>query len=77
MPATERIRDHAGQGATTVAARRRRLRADRARQLADLLRRQILTGCFPTGTLPGRREPLYPLLPGSGTEASAPSTPSP
>jgi GntR family transcriptional regulator len=52
MPATERIRDHAGQGATTVAARRRRLRADRARQLADLLRRQILTGCFPTGTLP-------------------------
>ncbi|WP_329136890.1 GntR family transcriptional regulator [Streptomyces sp. NBC_00670] len=52
MPPTDRIRDHAGQGATTVAARRRRLRADRARQLADLLRRQILTGGFPTGTLP-------------------------
>lgn len=52
MPPTDRIRDHAGQGATTVAARRRRLRADRARQLADLLRRQILTGGFPTGSLP-------------------------
>jgi GntR family transcriptional regulator len=52
MPPTDRLRDHAGQGATTVAARRRRLRADRARQLADLLRRQILTGVFPTGTLP-------------------------
>ena len=51
MP-TDRIRDHAGQGATTVAAHRRRLRADRARQLADLLRHQILTGGFPDGTLP-------------------------
>ncbi|MEU6364869.1 GntR family transcriptional regulator [Streptomyces sp. NPDC046931] len=48
----DRIRDHAGHGATTVAARRRRLRADRARQLADLLRRQILTGGFPDGTVP-------------------------
>lgn len=53
MPATERIRDHAGQGATTVAARRRRLRADRARQLADLLRRQILTGLLPHRHPPG------------------------
>ncbi len=49
---TDRIRDHAGQGATTVAARRRRLRADRARQLADLLRRQVLTGGYPDGSLP-------------------------
>ncbi|MEU9736686.1 hypothetical protein [Streptomyces sp. NPDC048002] len=34
MPPTDRVRDHAGQGATTVAAHRarRRLRADRARQ---------------------------------------------
>ncbi|MDT0614185.1 GntR family transcriptional regulator [Streptomyces lancefieldiae] len=54
MPATDRIRDHAGQGATTVAAHRtrRRLRADRARQLADLLRRQLLTDAFPDGVLP-------------------------
>lgn len=51
MP-TERIREHAGLGATTVAAHRRRLRADRARQLADLLRHQVLTGGFPDGTLP-------------------------
>ncbi|MFF9277953.1 GntR family transcriptional regulator [Streptomyces griseosporeus] len=51
---TDRIRDHAGQGAPTVAAHRarRRLRADRARQLADLLRRQLLTGAFAAGTLP-------------------------
>ncbi|GAA5003795.1 GntR family transcriptional regulator [Streptomyces siamensis] len=49
---TDRIRDHAGQGATTVAAHRRRLRADRARQLADLLRRQVLTGGYPDGSLP-------------------------
>ncbi|GHB55669.1 putative GntR-family transcriptional regulator [Streptomyces viridiviolaceus] len=54
MPPTDRIRDHAGQGATTVAAHRtrRRLRADRARQLADLLRRQLLTDAYPDGTLP-------------------------
>ncbi|WP_316773640.1 GntR family transcriptional regulator [Streptomyces sasae] len=55
MPAADRIRDHAGQGAaTTVAAHRtrRRLRADQARQLADLLRHQILTGACPDGTLP-------------------------
>ncbi|KPI01037.1 transcriptional regulator, GntR family with UTRA sensor domain containing protein [Actinobacteria bacterium OK074] len=48
----DRFPDHAGQGATTVAAHRRRLRADRARQLADLLRHQILTGAYPTGALP-------------------------
>ncbi|MEU6736629.1 GntR family transcriptional regulator [Streptomyces physcomitrii] len=48
----ERIREHAGAGARTVAAHRRRLRADRARQLADLLRRQVLSGGFPDGTLP-------------------------
>ena len=51
----DRIRDHAGQGAaTTVAAHRarRRLRADRARQLADPLRRLLLTGAFPDGVLP-------------------------
>ncbi|MFF8537967.1 GntR family transcriptional regulator [Streptomyces sp. NPDC015532] len=54
MPPTDRVRDHAGQGATTVAAHRarRRLRADRARQLADLLRHQLLTGGSPTDTLP-------------------------
>ncbi|EYT84590.1 GntR family transcriptional regulator [Streptomyces andamanensis] len=55
MPAADRIRDHAAQGAaTTVAAHRarRRLRADRARQLADLLRRQLLTGAFADGPLP-------------------------
>ncbi|MBW8819794.1 MAG: GntR family transcriptional regulator, partial [Streptomyces sp.] len=53
MPSTDRVRDHAGQGATTVAARaRRRLRADQARQLADLLRHQLLTGGFEDGTLP-------------------------
>lgn len=54
MP-SDRIRDHAGQGAaTTVAAHRarRRLRADRARQLADPLRRLLLTGAFPDGVLP-------------------------
>ncbi len=54
MPPNDRIREHAGQGATTVAAHRarRRLRADQARQLADLLRRQLLSGGFPAGTLP-------------------------
>ncbi|AIR96362.1 GntR family transcriptional regulator [Streptomyces glaucescens] len=53
MP-TDRIRDHGGQGAPTVAAHRtrRRLRADQARQLADVLRRQLLTGGFPAGALP-------------------------
>ncbi|MCB5165006.1 GntR family transcriptional regulator [Streptomyces bambusae] len=35
-----------------AAARRRRLRADRARQVADLLRHQILAGGFPGGVLP-------------------------
>ncbi|QKW08512.1 GntR family transcriptional regulator [Streptomyces sp. NA04227] len=48
----ERIREHAGAGARTVAAHRRRLRADRARQLADLLRRQVLTGGYAEGVLP-------------------------
>ncbi|GAA3361363.1 hypothetical protein GCM10017744_047760 [Streptomyces antimycoticus] len=47
MPA-ERPREHA----PPVAAARRRLRADRARQLADLLRHQVLTGGFPGGVLP-------------------------
>ncbi|MER7144887.1 MULTISPECIES: GntR family transcriptional regulator [Streptomyces] len=35
-----------------AAARRRRLRVDQARQLADLLRHQILAGGFPGGVLP-------------------------
>ncbi|MFF4696099.1 GntR family transcriptional regulator [Streptomyces chattanoogensis] len=48
MPA-ERTRQHAGP---VAAARRRRLRADRARQLADLLRHQILGGRLPGGVLP-------------------------
>ncbi|MGP3927632.1 GntR family transcriptional regulator [Streptomyces sp. 8N616] len=38
--------------APLAAARRRRLRADRARQLADLLRHQVLAGGFPGGALP-------------------------
>ncbi|MET7569595.1 GntR family transcriptional regulator [Streptomyces sp. NPDC005492] len=54
MPPTDRIRDHAGQGATTVAAHRarRRLRADQARQLADLLRHELLADRFADGALP-------------------------
>lgn len=48
MPA-ERTREHT---APVAAARRRRLRADQARQLADLLRRQVLTGVFSGGVLP-------------------------
>lgn len=48
MPA-ERTREHT---APLAAARRRRLRADRARQLADLLRHLVLTGGFPGGALP-------------------------
>lgn len=48
MPA-ERTREHT---APLAAARRRRLRADRARQLADLLRHLVLTGGFPSGVLP-------------------------
>lgn len=48
MPA-ERTREHT---APLAAARRRRLRADRARQLADLLRHLVLTGGFPSGALP-------------------------
>ncbi|MFF0200523.1 GntR family transcriptional regulator [Streptomyces sp. NPDC005017] len=45
----ERTREHT---APLAAARRRRLRADRARQLADLLRHLVLTGAFPGGVLP-------------------------
>ncbi|GAA1415325.1 GntR family transcriptional regulator [Streptomyces thermospinosisporus] len=55
MPPADRIRDHSGHAAaTTVAAHRtrRRLRADRARQLADLLRHQLLSGVFADGVLP-------------------------
>ncbi|MBT2390859.1 GntR family transcriptional regulator [Streptomyces sp. ISL-1] len=48
MPA-ERIREHT---VPVAAARRRRLRADQARQLADLLRHQVRTGGFPGGVLP-------------------------
>ncbi|MFJ7158421.1 GntR family transcriptional regulator [Streptomyces sp. NPDC101118] len=48
MPA-ERLREHT---VPVAAARRRRLRADQARQLADLLRHQILAGAFPGGALP-------------------------
>lgn len=48
MPA-ERTREHT---APLAAARRRRLRADQARQLADLLRHLVLTGGFPSGVLP-------------------------
>ncbi len=45
----ERPREHT---APVAAARRRRLRADRARQLADLLRHQVLGDGFPGGVLP-------------------------
>jgi GntR family transcriptional regulator len=45
----ERTREHT---APLAAARRRRLRADRARQLADLLRHLVRTGGFPGGALP-------------------------
>ncbi|MFJ4862508.1 GntR family transcriptional regulator [Streptomyces sp. NPDC088748] len=48
MPA-ERTATHT---VPVAAARRRRLRADRARQLADLLRHQILAGGYPGGVLP-------------------------
>ncbi|MEU6994467.1 GntR family transcriptional regulator [Streptomyces sp. NPDC046465] len=44
--------EHSQTARPVDAARRRRLRADQARQLADLLRRQILTGGFPHGVLP-------------------------
>ncbi|MFB7330686.1 GntR family transcriptional regulator [Streptomyces adustus] len=54
MSPADRVRDRADQGASTVAAHRarRRLRADRARQLADLIRHQLLAGRFPDGALP-------------------------
>jgi GntR family transcriptional regulator len=39
-----------------VAAAGRRLRADRARQLADLLRREVLSSDFPDGVLPHEDE---------------------
>jgi GntR family transcriptional regulator len=48
MPA-ERTREHT---VPVAAARRRRLRADHARLLADLLRHQVRTGGFPGGVLP-------------------------
>ncbi|NED11559.1 GntR family transcriptional regulator [Streptomyces sp. SID9124] len=48
MPA-ERTREHT---VPVAAARRRRLRADGARLLADLLRHQVRTGAFPGGVLP-------------------------
>lgn len=48
MP-VDRTREHT---APVAAARRRRLRADQARQLADLLRRQVLGQGFPDGVLP-------------------------
>lgn len=48
MPA-DRIREHT---VPVAAARRRRLRADHARLLADLLRHQVRTGGFPGGVLP-------------------------
>lgn len=48
MPA-ERTREHT---APLAAARRRGLRADRARQLADLSRHLVLTGGFSGGALP-------------------------
>lgn len=55
MPSTQRRRQQQGAdptSPTTAAARRRRLRADQARQLADLLRHQVLGGAFPDVALP-------------------------
>lgn len=50
--AAERVRESAAAGRRATAVRQRRLRADRARQLADLLRHEVLGGGFPTGVLP-------------------------
>ncbi|MFI0899113.1 GntR family transcriptional regulator [Streptomyces sp. NPDC020983] len=47
--AADGTREHT---APVAAARRRRLRADQARQLADLLRRQVLAQGFGDGVLP-------------------------
>src|ERR1700733_13386534 len=44
------LADGRGGGAPRAAARRRR--ADRARQVADVLRRQVLNGTYTGGTLP-------------------------
>ncbi|MGW1375166.1 GntR family transcriptional regulator [Streptomyces sp. NPDC002446] len=55
MPPAPRLREVPGAeltSPTAAAARRRRLRADQARQLADLLRHQVLGGAFPNGALP-------------------------
>ncbi len=48
-------RRHVPCHAHRTRSRRRRLRADRARQLADLLRHQIPAGGFPAGSSPGGR----------------------
>jgi GntR family transcriptional regulator len=39
-------------GDADILADRRRLRSDRARQVADVLRRQVLQGSFTAGSLP-------------------------
>ncbi|MFI9358858.1 GntR family transcriptional regulator [Streptomyces lydicus] len=55
MPSIQRLRQQQGADPTSptaAATRRRRLRADQARQLADLLRQQVLGGAFPDGALP-------------------------
>lgn len=57
---SSRVDEHsrAGQFVLPTAnssARARRLRADRARQVADVLRRQVLRAAFPGGVLPDGR----------------------
>jgi GntR family transcriptional regulator len=53
MPAASSGQPPALPTAAPVLDDARRLRADRARQVADVLRRQVLHGAFPNGLLPG------------------------
>ena len=45
-----------GGAVTTSMTEPRRRRADRARQIADVLRHQVLSGAFPAGTLPAESQ---------------------
>jgi GntR family transcriptional regulator len=47
------IDDETGQPTVALLAEARRRRADLARQMADVLRHQVLTGAYPGGSLPG------------------------
>lgn len=48
-------RGQVGLSGTFVTSRARRLRADRARQVADVLRRQVIQAAFVDGVLPDER----------------------